>query len=62
MQEIMDNQLKQGSSNDGDEFKAIGEGETANQIAVLTAGGMTWTFPRKLESRIVQGIVETNRQ
>jgi hypothetical protein len=44
MREIMDNQLKQGSSNDGDKFKAIGEGEAAPQIAVLTAGGNDLDF------------------
>jgi hypothetical protein len=40
----MDNQLKQGSSNDGDKFKAVGEGETAPQIAVLTVGGNDLDF------------------
>ena len=44
MQEIMDNQLKQGPSNDGDKFKMIGDGENAPQIAVLTAGGNDLDF------------------
>jgi hypothetical protein len=40
----MDIQLKQGSSNDGDKFKAVAEGGTAPQIAVLTAGGNDQDF------------------
>lgn len=44
MQEIMDNQLKQGPNNDEDKFKMIGDGEDAPQVAVLTAGGNDLDF------------------